>query len=137
MHGISDEIGEYVDDRTPGELGDVTYYLSTLRRLLELKPAAYNPAAGVEPTRAAEHVHGLVKKFVYHRDVPEVGLATLEDLTEDLIRQFDIHTVHLANWCGREAQRYEGGIERVFDQNIDKLRGRHGSDFDPEANREW
>jgi len=122
--GIVGEAREFADDRHTDEAGDLLYYLTTLRRLVDM-PVIEGHDGGfrdddlvVDDMRwTAEKLAEAVKKHVFHGD--------------DKAERIDHLTWHI-EWCVYVlTEAYSNGIEYVREQNIEKLRDRHGSSFSP------
>lgn len=124
--GLVGEATEFFKDPTdPSELGDILYYLSTLRRLMDIPVATYNPKPLMKEEKGmrsilihAGHTAEAVKKYVYHGSDKEPRIQS----------QTNSASIVIAD----QAKKRGWNLDEIRQNNIEKLRERHPDGFDPE-----
>jgi NTP pyrophosphatase (non-canonical NTP hydrolase) len=132
--GIVGEVGEYAGKPTADELGDLLYYVTTLRRLLELPVYAFPDTPGTSDEaerpiealrRLAGQVAELTKKFVFHGERDEAMRRRIDRKTGALLQRV----------AAEAGGRVDAELERVRAENVEKLLGRYPDGFEPRVDR--
>ena len=122
MLGLCGELGEYLLD-SPEEIGDVLYYLTTLRRLLGLLPVTHPdtvPPATLSPSPAfvALELSEAVKKHVAH--------------DTDRLEVIDELTVEFHRYLHDQCMERGWGVQEIREGNAEKVTARFPDGFDVE-----
>jgi len=112
--GVVGEVGEYVDNPSPDELGDVLYYKAMVRQLLDTRQTNTVAMKTRDLPREAARLAEATKKYVFHDAPLNPAVQALSRLEFCLYHEAD-----LRGW----------DLSDVRQQNIDKLRDRYPNGF--------